>query len=103
HRLPSQKIMTGAVFAEARREQRQFSCSSGCGASCEVAWCGDVSCDSDNDSSVAGSDTLYFSLAQLPRSVRRQRSLQKGKSLSLVESVGFRQMGQCHSMGVGLD
>ena len=31
--------------------------------------------------------------AQLPRSSRRQRSLQKGKSASVAESVGLRQIG----------
>src|SRR5580704_3668497 len=41
-----------------------------------------------------GSDTTYFSLAQLPRSRSRQRSLQKGKSALLSESVGVLQIGQ---------
>ena len=46
------------------------------------------------DSSSTGSLTTYFSLAQLPRSSRRQRSLQNGNSASVAESVGFRQIGQ---------
>jgi hypothetical protein len=41
-----------------------------------------------------GSDTTYFSLAQLPRSRSRQRSLQKGKSALLSESVDVLQIGQ---------
>src|SRR5271169_6387529 len=41
-----------------------------------------------------GSDTTYFSVAQLPRSRSRQRSLQKGKSALSAESVGVLQMGQ---------
>lgn len=45
------------------------------------------------DSSIAVPLILYFSLDQLPRSVRRQRSLQKGDSRSSSESTGFRQMG----------
>ncbi len=36
----------------------------------------------------------YFSLAQLPRSRSRQRSLQNGNSNCSAESVGFLQMGQ---------
>jgi hypothetical protein len=48
------------------------------------------------DSSMIGSLILYFSLAQLPRSVSRQRSLQKGKSGDDSESTGFRQIGHCH-------
>jgi len=43
---------------------------------------------------MAGSLTTYFSLAQLPRSCKRQRWLQNGNSASLSESVGFLQMGQ---------
>jgi len=46
------------------------------------------------DSSSTGSLTMYFSLAQLPRSSKRQRSLQNGNSASVAESVGFRQIGQ---------
>src|SRR6266851_8528207 len=45
-------------------------------------------------SSKTGSETTYFSLAQLPRSRRRQRSLQKGKSVCTAESVGALQIGQ---------
>ena len=37
----------------------------------------------------AGSETTYFSVAQLPRSSSRQRSLQKGKSGFVSESVGL--------------
>src|SRR6266481_211355 len=46
-----------------------------------------------------GSDTTYFSLAQLPRSRSRQRSLQKGKSALISESVGALQIGQQCFMG----
>lgn len=45
------------------------------------------------DSSITGSLTLYFSLDQLPKSIKRQRSLQKGNSPSVSESTGFRQIG----------
>lgn len=38
---------------------------------------------------------VYFPVAQLPRSSRRHRSLQNGKSASVSESVGFLQIGQC--------
>src|SRR5437762_14352822 len=40
-----------------------------------------------------GSETTYFSLAQLPRSRSRQRSLQKGKSAWTAESVSVLQIG----------
>jgi hypothetical protein len=46
------------------------------------------------DSSNAGELMTYFSLAQFPRSSRRHRSLQNGKSAFVSESVGFRQIGQ---------
>src|SRR3989441_6358621 len=46
-----------------------------------------------SSSSKTGSDTTYFSLAQLPRSRSRQRSLQKGKSAWTAESVSALQMG----------
>jgi len=46
------------------------------------------------DSSNAGSLITYFSLAQLPRSSSRHRSLQNGKSACVSDSVGFRQIGQ---------
>ena len=49
---------------------------------------------SNIDSSKAGSLMTYFSLDQLPRSNRRQRSLQKGKSGDVAKSTGLRQMGQ---------
>src|SRR5260221_4197792 len=41
-----------------------------------------------------GSDTTYFSAAHAPRSIKRQRSEQNGKSASVAESVVFLQMGQ---------
>src|SRR5882757_8346124 len=41
-----------------------------------------------------GSDTTYFSAAHAPRSIKRQRSEQNGKSASVAESVDFLQMGQ---------
>src|SRR6266849_4039338 len=40
-----------------------------------------------------GSETTYFSLAQLPRSRSRQRLLQNGKSAWAAESVSALQMG----------
>src|SRR5438046_10268518 len=40
-----------------------------------------------------GSETTYFSLAQLPRSRSRQRSLQKGKSDWTALSVAAWQLG----------
>src|SRR6267143_3597894 len=46
-----------------------------------------------SSSSKTGSETTYFSVAQLPRSRSRQRSLQKGKSAWTVESVSTLQMG----------
>src|SRR5262252_1857493 len=46
-----------------------------------------------SSSSKIGSDTTYFSLAQLPRSCIRQRSLQNGKSLCTSESVSVLQIG----------
>jgi hypothetical protein len=58
--------------------------------------------ESGMDSSMTGLEILYFSLAQLPRSVKRQRSLQKGKSSSFSESVGFRQIGHGDCMSVSL-
>src|SRR5262252_2939222 len=46
-----------------------------------------------SSSSKIGSETMYFSLAQLPRSCIRQRSLQNGKSLCTSESVSVLQIG----------
>src|SRR6266478_6665819 len=46
-----------------------------------------------SSSSKTGSETTYFSVAQLPRSRSRQRSLQKGKSAWTAESVSVLQMG----------
>src|SRR2546422_2631228 len=51
-------------------------------------------------SSKIGSETTYFSLAQLPRSRRRQRSLQKGKSVCTAESVCALQIGHLCIMTV---
>src|SRR2546422_6731079 len=51
-------------------------------------------------SSKIGSETTYFSLAQLPRSRRRQRSLQKGKSACTAESVCALQIGHLCIMTV---
>src|SRR5205807_3733671 len=45
-----------------------------------------------SSSSRIGSDTTYFSLAQLPRSCIRQRSQQNGKSLCIFESVSALQI-----------
>ena len=52
-----------------------------------------VSVSSGSDSSIIGTATLYFSVAQLPRSRSRQRELQKGNSAVVSESVGSLQMG----------
>src|SRR2546429_2675014 len=46
-----------------------------------------------SSSSKTGSETTYFSVAQLPRSRSRQRSLQKGKSAWTAESVSVLQIG----------
>src|SRR6266700_1931577 len=46
-----------------------------------------------SSSSKTGSETTYFSLAQLPKSRSRQRSLQKGKSSWTAESVSTLQIG----------
>src|SRR6266436_2545655 len=51
-------------------------------------------------SSKIGSETTYFSLAQLPRSRRRHRSLQKGKSPCTAESVCALQIGHLCIMAV---
>jgi len=42
--------------------------------------------------SVTGEEMTYAPLAHLPRSIKRQRSLQKGKSEALA-STGFLQIG----------
>src|SRR5258708_7937953 len=46
-----------------------------------------------SSSSKTGSETRYFSLAQLPRSRSLHRSLQKGKSTWTAESVSALQIG----------
>jgi hypothetical protein len=66
----------------AKMPERQFSRSS---ASRRRASGGK---SSGTDSSITGSLILYFSLAQLPKSVSLHRSLQKGKSGDDSESVG---------------
>ena len=48
--------------------------------------------------SLTGEEITYPPLAYLPRSISRQRSLQKGKSPS-VAFVGFLQIGQRSLMG----
>jgi hypothetical protein len=45
--------------------------------------------------SVTGEEITYAPLAHLPRSIKRQRSLQKGKS-ELLLLTGFLQVGQCN-------
>src|ERR1700732_2893473 len=45
-----------------------------------------------SSASLTGDEITYPPLAHLPRSIRRQRSLQKGKSAS-VAFVGFLQIG----------
>ena len=52
-----------------------------------------LSCRTASSASVTGDEITYPPLAHLPRSIRRQRSLQKGKSGS-VAFVGFLQIGQ---------
>jgi hypothetical protein len=42
--------------------------------------------------SLTGDETTYWPLAHLPRSISRQRSLQKGKSADVL-STGFLQIG----------
>jgi len=49
-----------------------------------------------------GAATLYFSVAQLPKSCSRQRKLQKGNSGDVSESVGCRQIGHFSFMVVRL-
>lgn len=101
-RMPWRKKKIATAFVLEQRERIQFFRSCGGEGSCELESDSDIDLgiDSDIDSSEAGSEILYFSLAQFPRSVKRQRPPQKGKSLSFSESVGLRQMGQCHFMAV---
>src|SRR5882724_4153839 len=73
----------------AARARRYSSSCSGCSR-----WAGSfASISSGSDSSIIGTATLYFSMAQFPRSCSRQRSLQKGNSGEVSESTGFLQMG----------
>src|SRR4029077_14067869 len=51
-----------------------------------------------SSASATGDEITYAPLAHLPRSIRRQRSLQKGKSVS-VAFVGFLQIGHRSLMG----
>src|SRR5208283_912583 len=62
--------------------------------SCWPLCCAGRSLSRISSSSKTGSETTYFSEAQAPRSSRRQRSEQNGKSACSAESVGFLQMGQ---------
>src|ERR1700719_4109984 len=58
-------------------------------------------CDSPGSSSLSsnnGSETTYFSDAQLPRSINLQRSLQNGKSAFVAESVEVLQIGHRRCM-----
>src|SRR5579862_5466750 len=76
-RTPSQSPARCAVFA--RRYASSLSEDSG--------WAGSfVSMSSGSDSSIMVAATLYFSMAQFPRSRSRQRSLQNGKSEFASES-----------------
>src|SRR5215471_8056210 len=52
-----------------------------------------------SSSSKMGSETTYFSLAQLPKSRSRQRSLQNGNSACTAESVSVLQIGHLCFMG----
>src|ERR1019366_677882 len=51
-----------------------------------------------SSASSTGDEITYAPLAHLPRSIRRQRSLQKGKSAS-ADFTGFLQIGQRSLMG----
>src|ERR1700736_1974079 len=62
-----------------------------------------VSIPSGSDSSIIGTATLYFSVAQFPRSRSRQRSLQKGNSEDVSESTGCLQMGHRTFIGSAHD
>src|SRR5208282_3552836 len=52
-----------------------------------------LSCRTASSASATGDEITYPPLAHLPRSINRQRSLQKGKSAS-VACAGFLQIGQ---------
>src|SRR5258707_15849937 len=58
---------------------------------------------SSSSSLKMGSETTYFSDAQLPKSCSLQRSLQKGNSVLTSEFVGFLQIGQRCCMALCLD
>jgi hypothetical protein len=45
-----------------------------------------------SEMSCTGDETTYWPLAHFPRSISRQRSLQKGKSAAVL-STGFLQIG----------
>src|SRR5262249_27004399 len=87
-RAPSQSPAPAAAFPFAQRSASSVSFKS------RMIVLRFSSVFSSSSSSKIGSDTIYFSLDQLPRSIVLQRSLQKGKSLSFSESVAFLQMGQ---------
>src|ERR1700730_10458440 len=73
----------GATVACDRRGRGFHGASSSSRLSCRIA----------SSASSTGDEITYAPLAHLPRSIRRQRSLQKGKSAS-VAFVGFLQLGQ---------
>src|SRR5882672_12284145 len=90
-RTPSRsRARRGACADRIGASARRYSSScSGCSR-----WAGSfASISSGSDSSIIGTATLYFSMAQFPRSCSRQRLLQKGNSGDVSESVGFLQIG----------
>src|SRR5277367_4530395 len=93
--------MKCAVFFPMARGYRRAQCPASFGSSSSrstiMVLRGDSS-SSISSSLKMGSETTYFSVAQLPRSRSRQRSLQKGKSPCTVESVGVLQIGHLCNM-----
>src|SRR5271154_1591011 len=93
--------MKCAVFYAVARRKRRVQCPASFGSSSSrstiIVLRGD-SISSSSSSLKIGSETTYFSVAQLPRSRSRQRSLQKGKSPCTVESVGVLQIGHLCNM-----
>src|SRR5580704_11385384 len=82
----------GATVACDRRGRGFHGVSSSSRLSCRIA----------SSASVSGDEITYAPLAHLPRSIRRQRSPQKGKSASSA-FAGFLQIGQRSLMGRLLD
>src|SRR6202030_3671146 len=89
---PKRRRDAGATVAGDRRGRGFHGVSSSSRLSCRIA----------SSASVTGDEITYAPLAHLPRSIRRQRSLQKGKSASSA-FAGFLQIGQRSLMGRLLD